>query len=29
MESRRRFLKPSQSGEPTAPASGVDRTVKP
>ncbi|QWW71195.1 putative entry exclusion protein TrbK-alt [Rhizobium sp. WYJ-E13] len=29
LESRRRFLKPSQSSEPTGPASGVDRTVKP
>lgn len=29
MESRRRFLKPSQSGEPAAPASGDDQTVKP
>lgn len=29
LESRRRFLKPSQSGEPAAPASGADQTVKP
>lgn len=29
MESRRRFLKPSHSGEPAAPDAGVDQTVKP
>ncbi|MBX5137703.1 putative entry exclusion protein TrbK-alt [Rhizobium lentis] len=29
LESRRRFLKPSQSGEPAAPASRADQTVKP
>lgn len=29
MESRRRFFKPSQTGKPSAPASGADVTVKP
>jgi conjugative transfer region protein TrbK len=29
MESRRRFLKPSQSGHPAAPGAGADKTVQP
>lgn len=29
LESRRRFLKPSQSGQPAAPGVGADQTVKP
>lgn len=29
LESRRRFLKPSQSGQPSAPGTGEDQSVKP
>ncbi|MFB0690315.1 putative entry exclusion protein TrbK-alt [Agrobacterium pusense] len=29
LESRRRFLKPSQSGHPAAPGAGADQTVQP